>query len=771
MSSSKRRRTVACAALALAGALLVPLGLLAPTAAVADVGACPPGYLPAPGNDHENWTDNNVAVFAGGDFLADGESAESEGLLVVMGDATFDKSSGGTFNVGWVGVGSQAAPAPGSVMLAVGGALNVGTDTTLDVGSGAVSPEGAGGGVQVGETATPTYPSPQYELNNGSLQTGMGAAAVSDWAGFEAQFTADSADWVALADTNAVSISGAQATFNGDGTSNTQVFTITAAQLNSITEVYFTNVADDAPVIINVVGSEAVTFSPTYFADDGVRADDLTSPIFGMVAQRTMWNFADTANVTFGGGSQFLGSVVAPNADIDITASMNGRVYAGGDIHTHGTGNELHNYPWIGPDYGCIVATDAADQGTADLTKVLTTEGVVAPDRAFFGWLRCTGEGVEGDVLYREGFIRAGQTLPGRDLPVGAECELFEDPDRVVEEADQDPLPPGFLWAAPRWMVNGQIVDTPTFIVPGVDDPAVEVTVTNTLLGQFSVEKIVTGPDGGYIGDRAFEIAYSCDAEGFDDEGLPLGAGSDEGTLAVAAGDTALSTWFPVGTTCEISEETLAVEAGDFDPADGYFWQQPVIDPASITVGAGDESPVAVTVTNTFAAVAPETGWFTIEKNVTGADAPRLTFTGTWSCERPAGTVVADGEWSLTAGQRTAPLEAPVDAVCTVDETVPADSEDGTWADPVITGAPLTVTADSADEPARVVVTNAFTAADGTDTGGEEPTTDGEGSPIVDGELSETGSVVPWWAVAAGAVLLAAGLATLVLRPLSRRRS
>ena len=76
---------------ALAGAGLAALAVVAPVTtapAYADIGMCPEGSypgvgpVPAPG-----FTDNNVAVFAGGDYIASGAAAESEGLLVVVGDA------------------------------------------------------------------------------------------------------------------------------------------------------------------------------------------------------------------------------------------------------------------------------------------------------------------------------------------------------------------------------------------------------------------------------------------------------------------------------------------------------------------------------------------------------------------------------------------------------------------------------------------------------------------------------------------------------------
>lgn len=466
MSHPKRRffRAPATAAVAaLTAAFLVPFGVLAAAPAAAATGECAPGFLPGPGTPAENdmWTDDNVAVFAGGDFVADGGAAESEGLLVAMGDATFDKAVGGRFNVGWVGVGSQTAPTPGSVMLAVGGALTVGETTVLDVGSGAADAGGdlLGGDVRAGGTTSPLFPAPQYELNNGSLEASLGAASVSAWADFDDALTANSASWVAMADTNPVVVSGARATFAGDGTSGLQVFTVTAAQLNAIAEISFTGIADDAPVVINVVGDQPITFSPNYFENDGVRADDLSSPLFGVVAQRTMWNFADTTSVTFGGTSQFLGSVLAPHADFGITASMNGRVYAGGDILMNGDGNELHNYPWLAPGaFACI-----ADSQTGSFEIVKSVSGDDAPDVAFSGEWACFVGGVE--AVSGTWSARAGETAGPFDAPVGAECSVTETGPADTDEG---------TWAAP--VISG----APASITARSADDPITVTVANT---------------------------------------------------------------------------------------------------------------------------------------------------------------------------------------------------------------------------------------------------------------------------------------------------
>lgn len=125
-------------------------------------------------------------VYVGGDFRAStadgGRPAEVEGLLVVAGDATFDKS----FNVG-VAIGSNVRPAAGDPMLRVGGDVDI-TDPTasLNVGTGYTTGNAPGGTVHVGGGFTPS--TDQISNNDALIETNIGATAALDtYAGFDAQ--------------------------------------------------------------------------------------------------------------------------------------------------------------------------------------------------------------------------------------------------------------------------------------------------------------------------------------------------------------------------------------------------------------------------------------------------------------------------------------------------------------------------------------------------------------------------------------------------------
>ncbi|MET9776927.1 choice-of-anchor A family protein [Streptomyces sp. NPDC006367] len=312
--------------------------------------SCPvPGSTPGIGNT-PRFTDNNVAVYAGGDYTADGGTAEAEGLLVVRGDAKFDK--GGVFNVGRAGAGSGILPAAGEVMLAVGGGLAIAEGTTVDVGHGLVSGPGYGGSVRVGGEQTGEG---ELTTNGGSLTTGKGAKeALGAYASFGGTLKKESAGLGALKPTGTAKREGGSVTFTGAGKDGLQVFEISAADLDGTSSYSFKSIPDGSPVVVNVTGSQPVRINPLSVGFDGEQADLYSSSKFGEAASRILYNFEDVTSLTLGGGGNFMGSILAPEASADITASTNGRLYIGKDVRTHGSGNESHNYPWTGtPAFAC----------------------------------------------------------------------------------------------------------------------------------------------------------------------------------------------------------------------------------------------------------------------------------------------------------------------------------------------------------------------------------------------------------------------------------
>ncbi|QJW35433.1 DUF5979 domain-containing protein [Cellulosimicrobium protaetiae] len=697
------RRVVAAvtaATLAFAGAVVLVTGPQA-VPSFAAVGQCPdPGQFPGIGNLPPVFTDNNAAVYTGGNFLATGSASEAEGVLVVEGNATFNRTlSGNSFNVGTVGAGSQIAPDPGTVMLHVGGTLDVVAPTNVIVGAG--YQDQGGGDVQVGSTKTGTG---TVDTNNGELRQNLGEApALAPFGNFGDQVSQASTAFAGLTGTPAA-VAGNIATFDGSTSADLHVFTVDAAALNGVNTLNFDGFADGSPIVINVVGGP-VDFQPNYFAANNVRFDDFASPDFGNWASRIMWNFVDADAVQLGpaGAAQFMGSVLAPAADVQLYNHMNGRVYVGGDLTFGGEGSqsglEIHNYPWIGPGpFNCVPTSSfvvqktvtgaaAADVPAGTVFTVHYSYVTPAPDSE-------TGEG-DLEVPLN------GNLVAGPDLPVGTVVTISE---------PTLPSIPGVSWGSPVFRVNGDVVSDPaSFTV--VDGTMMTVTVVNTAnvggpVGGFSVQKAPLQGNAAGAVDPATEYQVQWAAE------IPSGSTYDgelNGTLTVLAGGAVVDgpQDLPVGTIVTFTEVTP-------DPVDGVVWATPVVEPSTVTVGEGQN--VLVTVTNT---ATSQVGGFTVVKIVDGNAAGLVpgdtAFTVTWTADIPDG-VVYEGETTgegviLADGTVYAgPVDLPVGTVVTFTEVAPPVIDGVVWGTPSISPAELTV---GQGQPAIVQVTNTASTVNG----------------------------------------------------------
>ncbi|MFJ7987246.1 choice-of-anchor A family protein [Streptomyces sp. NPDC096351] len=362
------------------GATAAGPALAAPAATPAPAGnrTCPaPGEEPGIGHE-PRFTDTNVSLFAGGDYTADGASAEAEGLLVVGGDATFAKASGGVFNVGRAGAGSGIVPPAGSVMLAVGGDLSIAAGTTVDVGHGLTSATGHGGAVRVGGSL---HEKGRLETNGGSRTEGTGAgAALAPYDAFARTVRDESAALGALKPTGTTARSGDTVTFRGGPAADgPQVFEISAKELDGASSFDFLTIPGRSAVVVNVTGRQAVGIAPLSVGFNGDRVDAYSSAHFGEAASRILYNFEAAPSLTLRGGGNFMGSILAPEASADLTASTNGRVYVGGDLRTHGTGNETHNYPWTGSSTFTCKPTPGGPTATPTPTSSSPTPTTSSP--------------------------------------------------------------------------------------------------------------------------------------------------------------------------------------------------------------------------------------------------------------------------------------------------------------------------------------------------------------------------------------------------------
>lgn len=202
-------------------------------------------------------------------------------------------------------------------------------------------------------------------------------------------------------------------TFEGDADANgkgsaMQVFNVTAEQLSSENyrgvDFAFTNIPDDASVVVNVSGINIDFHNGWRFWWNGTEigdgyskaAEDKQKNLYSAAAQKIMWNFKEATQVTIHGGvanestseldgngkakstnddpaAAMLGSILIPNGNFEDHVTTNGRVYVGGDFSMYnptaipyvnqGSNNngweggtasvinmdqERHNLPWNG---------------------------------------------------------------------------------------------------------------------------------------------------------------------------------------------------------------------------------------------------------------------------------------------------------------------------------------------------------------------------------------------------------------------------------------
>lgn len=187
-------------------------------------------------------------------------------------------------------------------------------------------------------------------------------------------------------------------TFNGNGTSAMQVFSINSTELSSAgyrgVDFKFVNIPNNASIVINVSGDNIDFHTGWRFWWGGTEIGGGFSQqepkdireLYSSVAQKIMWNFKDATNVTIRGGvanegiadskittddpaAAMLGSILVPKGSFESHVSTNGRVYVGQDFMMYnptkaytGSGagwegdtasvlnmdQERHNLPWIG---------------------------------------------------------------------------------------------------------------------------------------------------------------------------------------------------------------------------------------------------------------------------------------------------------------------------------------------------------------------------------------------------------------------------------------
>ncbi|WP_404593514.1 DUF5979 domain-containing protein [Paenarthrobacter histidinolovorans] len=330
--------------------------------------------------------------------------------------------------------------------------------------------------------------------------------------------------------------------------------------------------------------------------------------------------------------------------------------------------------------------------GSFNITKTLVNDGGLTLPGDYTVTYDCTN-GTTGSLK-----LIPGTSQEVTELPVGTTCDLTEE--TLTAPADG-------TWSTPVWAPGNTTGNDYTLtITDAATTTPVAVTLTNTAtknpvpVGSFNITKTLVN-DGGLTLPGDYTVTYDC-------------TNGTTGSLKLIPGTSQEVTELPVGTTCDLTEETLTA------PADGT-WSTPVWAPGNTTgndytltiTDAATTTPVAVTLTNTATKNPVPVGSFNITKTLVNDGGLTLPgdYTVTYDCTN--GTT---GSLKLIPGTSQEVTELPVGTTCDLTEETLTAPADGTWSTPVwapgnTTGNDytLTITDAATTTPVAVTLTNTAT--------------------------------------------------------------
>ncbi|MBD9699877.1 choice-of-anchor A family protein [Flavimobilis sp. GY10621] len=612
--------------------------------------------------------DNNLNTYVGGHLTIGAAASEIEGLNVVAGDMTVNKD--GWFGVGVVGAGSLISPGAGKDVLLVGG--NLMGKPSVDTGQRLA---------QIGGTVTGGFPgwASMYYTD------GMGADALItnnydpayDFNNFTPRIQTLADNLAQSGTLGSTTVSGGTITLDAQNQVGQIRFDVPAAALAGMTEIQLVNIASTQPLVINLTGTSSATsltigslaFEVTYndvpgdhVATSGVLPGTPTTTFpwllndfgFAGYASRVMWNFNDTGKVALTSGNQWVGSILAPSADLTATQSINGRVYVGGDFTFNGQGNEVHAFAWT----GCGLPTALA-QGTFQINKVV--DGSAASS-------------VPGTTAFTVNYTVNGvaATTPLTVLADGTVVNgpVLEEGDVVVFTEATPPTIAGIDWGTPLITVNGTETNTLTITDGGNATIIVTNTATTTpaKTGTFQINKVVDGSAASSVpGTTAFTVNYTVNGVAATTPLTVLADGTVVNGPVLEEGDVVVFT--------EATPPTIA----------GIDWGTPLItvngtETNTLTITDGGNATIIVTntATTTPGTGAPSTGTPGTGEPSTGTPGTGEPSTGTPGTDEPStGTPGTDeptnGATTDDDGGVGSEEGEPTDGTPTDDGTSPDD--------------------------------------------------------------------------------------------------
>ena len=256
-------------------------------------------------------------------------------------------------------------------------------------------------------------------------------------------------------------------------------------------------------------------------------------------------------------------------------------------------------------------------------------------------------------------------------------------------------LPDGYVWKDPKFTIGS----TATTSLTIGDQTTTKVDLLNTVgVGVadngFQVVKKASGAEGAAA--KKFSFSYTCT--------LPNNT-TKSGQIADVPGDgTPVESpeEFPVGTTCEVTEDTAG--AG----IDGYTLDPAGHDTQSVTIGQVSAPTVTATFTNTYTR---DVGRFSVTKTVAGdaGDKAPATYTFDYTCTADRKDTIK-GTIVVGKGESKNSDEIPVGYSCSVKEHVDKDQAGTAYVEgytlDVTTGAAVTIAKDAVS---NIDVTNTYT--------------------------------------------------------------
>ena len=345
-----------------------------------------------------------------------------------------------------------------------------------------------------------------------------------------------------------------------------------------------------------------------------------------------------------------------------------------------------------------VTNTYTRQTGGFSVSKTVQGDGAKLAPAEFTFEYTCTDKVTGKATSPKQLVVKTGQTTHVDDVPTGS-CTLTEKDAPVKATGLSTTL-----------TVDGTPVqgDKATFDVLGGDNPAVNISATNTYTldrGTFAVSKKVEGDGAETHKNVTFTFGYSCTSDV---------EGEVKGELTARGDGTAVSgPALPVGATCSVSEKTSSAQVN------GYDVKTP--ETQSVTIA---EKDAALSFTNTYTR---QTGTFTVSKAVTGAQAGDKEFTFAYTCtDGTEGTLKAKADGEAVSGPKV-----PTGTQCTVTEDAKTAAIDGyTLAAPEA----QTVTVSEKDQVVNTSFTNTYTAV------ADTPSPSATPKPSASGKATPSGS-------------------------------